>query len=471
MTPDKTDWQDINTFLAAFGQITTEFLTDVDKRPVGSRDLTLVQQPLSEQGLALDETLAQLRNNVIPKLSGSRGSRYWGFVTGGATPVATLADWLVSTFDQNVSKGGDSVATAVERQTLDWLKALFYLPDSFQGSLTTGATAANFLAAITARQFVGRQQGIDVAKDGLFGLDIKVFSTTPHASMVKSLGMAGMGQRQYQAIDADGDTETMDVAALEKALEVSTAKGKIVIASAATVTGTDFDDFQAIRRICDQHQAWLHVDAAFGIFERLLNGPEGKTKGIELADSITLDAHKWLNVPYDCGIFLTRHRQHLFDSCDVPAPYLVSSGDEPDFMSLGIENSRRFRALPIWLSLLAYGRQGVSGWIKRNIEVAKSLADWLEQSPDYELVYPCQLNVVLFRPKAQGLSSAEHDTLTGSYLDAINQDGRLLLSPGKWQGKGIIRAALSNWQTDDSDVEMAKQALTEIVVQIGDEMT
>lgn len=462
MIADKTDWQDIDGLLSHFGQITTEFLAGVDARPVASPDLTLVQRPLSEHGLTLDHTLAHLREAVIPKLSASRGPRYWGFVTGGATPVATLADWLVGTFDQNLSKGGDSVATEVERQTLSWLKALFYLPECFDGSLTTGATAANFLAAITARQFAGRQQGIDVAKDGAFGLNVNVFSTTPHASMIKALGMAGLGQRQYQAIAALGDSKAMDVAALEQALKRSSAKGKIVIASAATVTGTDFDDLQTIRHLCDQHQAWLHVDAAFGIFERILNGTEGRTKGIEQADSITLDAHKWLNVPYDCGIFLTRQPRHLIDSCEVPAPYLASPDGETDFISLGIENSRRFRALPLWLSLLAYGRQGVKQWVQGNIDNARALADWVAQSPDYELVYPCRLNVVLFRPKATGLSAAEHDQLTQQTLAAINRDGRLFLSPGQWQGKAIIRAALSNWQTGENDIDIAKQALTAV---------
>jgi glutamate/tyrosine decarboxylase-like PLP-dependent enzyme len=194
----------------------------------------------------------------------------------------------------------------------------------------------------------------------------------------------------------------------------------------------------------------------------MLTGPNGKTAGLEKADSITLDAHKWLNVPYDCGIFLTRHRQHLVAACDVPAPYLVSSDDEPDFMSLGIENSRRFRALPIWMSLLAYGREGVSHWVEKNINQAKRLADWIDASDDYELVYPCQLNVVLFRPTAKGLTAEAADQQTKTLLSKINQDGRIFLSPGAWQGKGIIRAALSNWQTEQADVDIAIEVLSQL---------
>ena len=366
MIPTKDDWANLPKYLNEFSQITTDFIQTIEHRPVASRELSIKTDIFSEFGCSFDEATKELRENLIPHLSASRGPRYWGFVTGGATPIATFSDWLVSTFDQNVSKSGDSISTKIEQQTLTWLCELFHLPNSFKGSLTTGATAANFLAAMTARQYIGKQQGIDIAKEGVFNLDIQVFSTTPHASMIKSLGMAGLGQKQITYIANIKDSEKIDCNELKKHLAKSNSKGKMVIASAATVTTTDFDNLLKIRELCNKHNAWLHVDAAFGIFERLINQNQGKTKGIELADSITLDCHKWLNVPYECGVFLTQHRQQLFESCDVPAPYLSSLDDEPDFMSLGIENSRRFRALPIWLSLLAYGKEGIKFWVKEN---------------------------------------------------------------------------------------------------------
>lgn len=459
MIPSTKDWQSLTDYLAAFEQLSTDFLQSVEHIPVAAKQQNAPDVDFSNKGLRLEQAIEILKTQVVPGLSSSRGPRYWGFVTGGATPVATLADWLVTTYDQNVSKGGDSIATEIERQTLGWLNQLFELPQSFKGTFTTGATAANYLAAVTARQFVGHQQGIDVAEEGVFGLDIKVFSTTPHASMVKSLGLAGLGRKQYTQVANIDDSEAMDPQALASALAQSEAKGKVVIASAGTVTGTDFDDLKAIRAICDEHQAWLHVDGAFGIFERLLQGKNGRSQGIEMADSITLDAHKWLNVPYDCGVFLTRHRQYLFASCDVPAPYLVNSSDEPDFMSLGIENSRRFRALPVWLSLLTYGKQGIAHWVEKNIQQAAQLSHWLSITPGYELIHYGELNVVLFRPKADSLDPKQQDEFTASVLQRINQDGRIFLSPGQWQGKKIIRAALSNWQTEQADIEIAKTAL------------
>ncbi|MDQ7049497.1 MAG: aminotransferase class I/II-fold pyridoxal phosphate-dependent enzyme [Enterobacterales bacterium] len=364
--------------------------------------------------------------------------------------------------DQNVHKSGDSIASLVEQQALEWLCELFELPKSFKGVMPTGATGCNFLGACIARQFVGQQQGIDVAKQGVYGLEIEFFSTTPHASMIKSLGMAGLGQQNVTLVDSIVNSEAMDVNALARQLDNSNSKGKVVIASAGTVTTTDFDDLTAIAKLCTQHNAWLHVDAAFGLFERVVTGVNGKTKGIELADSITVDCHKWLNVPYDCGVFLTRHLDLLEQSFDVPAPYLANFSSEPDFMSLGIENSRRFRALPVWLSLLAYGKQGIKQWVSSNINLSKQLANWIDDSIDYELVHPCQMNVILFRPSAGNLSQQQIDEKTKKLLQAINKDGRIYLSPGHWQGNEIIRVALSNWQTDENDIKIAIQVLQEL---------
>ena len=464
MQPRKDDWNQLQNYFEIFESISKSFIENLDNEKVGKLDVQLPQMNLPPSGMPLEQAIAHLKKNIIPQLSAARGSRYWGFVTGGATPVSTLADWLVSTFDQNVSKEGDSIATDVEWQTIQWLCELFELPQSFKGLMTTGATAANFIGACVARQYAGNLQGIDVAKQGVYGLDVEIFTTTPHASMIKSLGMSGLGQRHVTKVAALENSEVMDTNALAKALEQSNSKAKIIIASAGTVTATDFDDLVKVAELAKQHNAWLHVDAAFGLFERLVNGVDGKTRGLESADSITVDCHKWLNVPYDSGVFLTRHLDLLEASFDVPAPYLVNIGNVPSFMSIGVENSRRFRAFPVWLSLLAYGKQGVTQWIQSNIDCAKSLADWIEQSKDYELVYPCQMNVVLFRPNYNGLDSAQSDLLTAKRLEAINRDGRIFLSPGEWQGKKIIRAALSNWQTEQRDVDIAIEVLERVAL-------
>ncbi len=462
MQPTKSDWHHLDTYLKVFSQISQNFLADLDERNVAYLGEPLENKPLSSSGEGFEKALETLCDKVIPNLSASRGSRYWGFVTGGATPVATFADWLVATFDQNLSKGGDSIATDVERQTLRWLCELFDLPECFQGIITTGATSANFLGVLCARQYLGKQQNIDVAENGINGLDIEVFVATPHASMLKSLAMAGLGRRNLTQVNCEPDSEAMSVCDLELKLNQSVAKGKLVIASAATVTTTDFDDLKAIALLTKKHRAWLHVDAAFGLFERLLNKEEYLTDGVELVDSITVDNHKWLNVPYESGVFLTRHLDMLYESCDVPAPYLISNPETPDFMSLGVENSRRFRALPVWMTLLAYGKAGVAGWVDKNIKLARLFAKKIESSEDYELMLPCQLNVVLFRPDCHGLTENKAREKTQYFLQKINQSGRVFLSPGEWRGQSVIRAALSSWETQAIDIDIVFDVLLSV---------
>ena len=436
------------TILSALSRQFLAFHQTLETRNVASNNVEYLLTDFPEEGMSFKQLDQFIETNVQPNLSGSNGGRYWGFVTGGANPVATYADWLVTTFNQNVSKGGDSIASAIEQNTLAWLCELFELPQNFKGIFTTGATAANLLAAFTARQYAGKQQGIDVAKSGMKHLDVAIYSATPHASMVKSLGFAGFGQDNWHDIKCNIDEESMDIVALEKTLKNCKAKGKIIIASAGTVTGTDYDDLMAISVLCKKYNAWLHVDAAFGIFERLITGVNGKTHGIEYADSITLDCHKWLNVPYDCGVFLTPHISLLQASCEVTAPYLGNSGGDIPFMSLGIENSRRFRGFPVWATLMAYGRNGIRDKIESNIHQAKTLAKWISESDKFQLVKSCELNVVLFKPNPTVLKLTSNECLV-----QLNISGQVFLTPGSWNGEPIIRAALSNWSTCDKDVQ------------------
>jgi glutamate/tyrosine decarboxylase-like PLP-dependent enzyme len=425
----------------------SQFREHLCERDVVSQNQVLPTLPMPEYGVGLNDFHTFFNQYIAGNLSASNGGRYWGFVTGGANPCATLADWLVALFNQNVAQRGDSIASELEQHTLAWLCELFSLPDEFKGVFTTGATAANILGALSARQYVGKLQGIDVAQDGMAGMNFEIYTASPHASMIQSLGMAGFGQKSWQKVRTLANSEAMCVDSLAYMLSNSRCKGKIVVASAATVTGTDYDDLKAISKLCQTHDAWLHVDAAFGIFERLLNGPKGKTEGIELADSITLDCHKWLNVPYDCGVFLTRQPAYVVQTCDVQAPYLNTTSDQVNFRSMGIENSRRFRALPVCATLIGYGKEGIKKQIHNNVLLAKEFAQWLDNSDKYELVKPCELNVVLFCPgSSHPLKNVE------ACLAAINASGRVFMTPGVWQGKPIIRAAFSNWVTTHSDI-------------------
>ncbi|OZG74821.1 aspartate aminotransferase family protein [Hahella sp. CCB-MM4] len=435
-----------------------EFNRQLESMPVADMSDPIPEsRPSPETGNGFEGAFRAFRNLIAPHLAASAGPRYWGFVTGGATPAAQLGDWLVSTIDQNVGSAGDSIASAIEQQTIGWLLDMVDLPSEFSGILTTGATASNLLGLTCGRQHAGLQQGIDIAEEGLSNADIEVFSATPHASTVKCLAMVGLGRKSWRPVACLENSEAMDVSDLERQLAASTCPGKVVVASTGTVTGNDFDDLQAIADLCQRYQAWLHVDAAFGLFSRLIPEMKPWSAGLERADSITSDAHKWLNVPYDCGIFFTRHQQLLMESCSADAAYLKTESRIPSFMNMGIENSRRFRALPLWMSLEAYGVEGVRQIVSANCEQARQFANWLQSSDDFSLLKECQMNVVVFKPAAlQGEDVAR-------FLSEINQTGEVFMTPGVWQGHAAIRAAFSNWQTTSDDVARVCHLLEKLI--------
>ena len=188
--------------------------------------------------------------------------------------------------------------------------------------------------------------------------------------------------------------------------------------------------------------------------------------GLELADSITADGHKWLNVPYDSGIFFTRHVDLLEAAHGVVAPYLKTQATAPTYMNRSVENSQRFRALPAWMTLQAYGREGVEDIVRRNCEFAESLGRWIGESPDFELLCPVQLNVVTFRGRYEEEVSTDRNA---ALLKALNADGRIFCTPGAMNGKDGIRAAISNWRTDDADLDVTIAALSETYQSLGQE--
>ena len=443
-------------------RLTEEFRESLADRPVSATyDSTLDPRNLPRTGDGAGAAVGAFAREVAPYLSASVGPRYLGFVTGGVTPAALAGDWLAAAVDQNLGSPGDSVATRVSLETLAWLLDLFELPrDRFSGAFTTGATASNLLALLTALEWAGEQAGASPGQDGLRALPpVSVLSATPHASFIKIMGVAGVGRRAWQKVDTLPGREAMDPEDLDRRLKNSATGAKIVVASAGTVTTTDFDDLTVIADICVARNAWLHVDGAFGIFARCVRELAPLAAGLERAHSITGDAHKWLNVPYDCGFYFTHRMDLLERSCGVVAAYLDTGSNEPAFMNRGVENSQRFRALPAWLTLKAYGREGVMAMVESCCRHARNLGAWIEQSEDYELLAPVRLNVVAFR----GVPPQSEDpaAFNRELLSRLNTGGKVYMTPGAFGGKDGIRAAFSNWSTDDGDLEVIIAALQE----------
>ncbi len=437
------------------------FLGTLAERPVAA---TLPETHeligLPEQGLGAREALARFRARHAELLSGSPGPRYLGFVTGGTTPAALMADWLVGAYDQNVSSTEGSSAALVDAEALGLLRELFGLPERFSGAFVTGATMANFVGLATARQWAGARAGRDVAESGLDGVPLRVLGGTPHASAGKALAMLGLGRASCQRVATLPGREAIDPDALATALEQGTTPA-IVLASAATVNSCDYDDLVAVAELCRRHDAWLHLDAAFGIFAACVPALAPLLRGMELADSIAADGHKWLNVPYDAGFAFTRHPELQRQVFRVSAPYL--SGPPlpvPDPLNATPENSSRFRALPTWMTLLAYGRDGYREVVERNCAVARALGEWIAGSEDYRLLAPVRLNVVCFALAERHTAGRDAAAVTRRLLDRLREAGETFLTPTVLFGQAGMRAAVSNWRTTlEEDLPRVRGAL------------
>jgi len=412
---------------------------------------------LPQHGLGAAAVLHHFQKHYADEMANSAGPRYFGFVTGGSTPASVAGDWLVSVYDQVMSGSNDSAAHFIERQTLHFLKQLFGLDKEYNGVFVTGATMSNFVSLATARQWIGEQQGFNFSEEGLFGApEIKVASATPHSSILKSMSMLGLGRKAWVKIDTLPDREAIDVEKLENYLKEQT-QPVIVVANAGTVNTVDFDNLEAIGQLRKKYNFWMHVDAAFGGFAACTPKFESLVSGINSADSVTIDAHKWLNVPYDAAMQFTRHKNIQVKVFQNQAAYLGDPSLMPDAMHFTPENSRRFRALPSWFTLMAYGAEGYRDIVERNCDAAYALGERISQSKEFRLLAPVRMNVVCF-------SFKEETTLDDirSFLAAVRDDGRVFFTPTLYKGIPAIRAAISNWQTGINDVALGFDVLTKV---------
>ncbi|TDD58790.1 pyridoxal phosphate-dependent decarboxylase family protein, partial [Actinomadura rubrisoli] len=404
-------------------------------------------RPLPE-GAGLEGALAEFSERWEPGFAGSAGPRYLGFVTGGATPASIAGDWLTSVLDQNPATLQDSSAPALERETIGWLAELLDVP-SHTGAFVSGATMSNTVGLAIAREWLGERLGVSVADDGVAALgEVAVLSASAHSSIFKALSMLGIGRNRLRAVPALPGREAIDVAALDEALTALGGRPAIVVANAGTVNTVDFDDLRAIAALRERHGFWLHADAAFGAFTALSPAHADLVAGLDEADSICVDLHKWLNVPYDSAVQFTRRRDLQAQVFRNAAAYLGEPGDDP--LHLTPENSRRLRALAAWFTLRAYGRDGHRAIVERNIAQAHHLGDLLESAPGWRLLAPVRVNVVCFT----------HDTRDPSeIIETVTASGETFLTPTVLWGARGIRAAFSNWRTTPRDVDRVFRAL------------
>ena len=373
--------------------------------------------------------------------------RWYGFVAGGAVPSSLAADWLVSAWDQNTGLAEPTPATsALEAVTGRWVLELLGLPPDSSFAFVTGCQMAHVTCLAAARHSVYRRAGWDLPQRGLAGAPPLrvVLGGKRHVTIKRALRLLGIGESQEVVLPADSEGR-MATEQLGAALDPSTPT--IVCAQAGEVNTGAFDDLEAIVELAARAGAWVHVDGAFGLWAAASPALAHFVAGYERADSWATDGHKWLNVPFDCGIALCAHRDDHEAAMEYAAPYLSVSESHVarDPMGYSPEFSRRARAVPVWAAIRELGREGITALVDRCCAHARAIAEGLAALPGCEIVNEVVLNQVLFR--------FEDDVRTQAILAAVQEEGEAWMSPTTWDGRFTIRISVVGWRTSERDVE------------------
>jgi len=409
---------------------------------------------LPEQPCDAREVLAALDRYGSPATMASTGGRFFGFVIGSSLPESVAASWLATAWDQNTGLMAAAPATTLlERIALDWILDVLDLPRASGGAFVTGCQMANFTALAAARHALFRRLGWDVESRGLFGApEIPVIvGGDAHSTIFKALAMLGLGRDRVLPVPIDAEGRMRPGALPDVAGPV------IVCIQHGNVNSGAFDPALPIIEWARRRGGWVHIDGAFGLWARAAPTRAHLCKGAELADSWATDAHKWLNVPYDCGIAIVRDEPALRGAMGTGAAYLQESpAREP--MQYTPELSRRARGVEVWAVLRTLGRSGVAALVERCCTHAQRFADALRQA-GHEVLNEVVLNQVLV--------SFGDDASTRAVIERVQSDGTCWCSGTEWHGRAAMRISVSSWATSEGDVDLSLSAILGIAANVG----
>lgn len=461
-TLDPADWETFARDAHRMLDDALNYLHHLRERPVWqpvprSVKESIGNDPLPIDGMPLSEVYEEFRENILPYPTGNIHPRFWGWVMGSGTPVSMLADMLAATMNPHVA-GYEQAAPLVERRVISWLAQLFGFPDASSGLLVSGGTSANLHGLTIARN---TNTSFDVRQNGIRGIPpLKVYaSTETHSWLQRSCELLGLGRAGLRKIQV-GDRYEIDIDALRSAIREDREKGEVpfcIVANAGTVNTGATDDLNALADVAKEEGLWLHVDGAFGAMAKFSQRYAHLVRGIERADSVAFDLHKWPSMTFEIGGVLFREDSAAYDSFATAPSYLRPLGGgiaaEPMwFADRGIQLTRGFRALKAWFSIKTFGMEVLARSIERNIDQAQFVADYARNHRDLELLAPVPMNVVNLRFVKDGLSNEVLNELNRKILIQLQSDGTAVPSSTMLHGRFALRLAITNHRTLTEDL-------------------
>ena len=476
---DPDDWHALRHLGHRVLDDLVDYLRDVRDRPAwqplprASKQLFKQELPVKPQATEL--VYNEVRDHVLPYPTGNIHPRFWSWVGGTGTPTQLLADMVISAMNSGSLGFDEASSTYVELQLLGWLKDMLGYPDHASGLLVSGGSMANLVGLAVARTHMAgydvREEGVDAGSRPRI---IFYASSETHSSVRKAIELLGLGRKSLRSVPVLKDF-TIDIKALESSIAADRAAGLQpagIIGNAGTVNTGAVDPIDTLADICRDENLWLHVDGAFGAFARLSDSAAPLVNGLERADSLAFDLHKWLYVQYDCGCVLVQRPDVHKDTFSVVPSYIknldrgLASGPI-NFSEYGVQLSRSFRALRAWMALKSEGVERYGRQIEQNVQQARYLSGLVEQAPDLELLAPTSLNIVNFRYIAEDKTQQQLDELNKEILMALQERGIATPSSTVLHGRFAIRVAICNHRSRRSDFV----ALVRETGAIGDELS
>lgn len=438
---------------------------DVYRPMTPSERQELLEAPLPDGGDAPEAILAHYRAAVLRHPMGNGHPRFFGWVNSPPAPIGVIAELLAAALDPSCA-GGDHAAIYLERCAVRWLMELLGFPVSgSMGLLVSGGSAGTIVGLAAARHRAAARLGWDIRQEGMQGGRPRLLlyvSQEGHSCLRKAAELLGLGAAAVRTIPVDASYR-MDVRALEAAVRADRSAGHApfcVAASAGTVNTGAIDPLDAIAAVCEREQLWLHVDGAYGAVAAVDPSLSRAYAGMDRADSLVLDPHKWLSVPVECGAVLVRDGQTLRDSFSLVPPYLRTEegkgfGGLPWFSEYGFQQTRGFRALKLWMVLRQLGRAGIARHVARHVGLARRLAQAVDAAADLELLAAPQLSVVCFRYAPESLrgDAPRLDAINKRLIEEVQSGGQAFVTGTVLQGRTAARACILHYGTTEEDVD------------------